>query len=146
MRKISFTPRKGSNKTGLDRLLHQLLKNPGPNTRARRFSRFDKTDVYKENGDLHYRMELPGFDRESIEVRVEDNGLLISAERRADGESERNYLQKGLKDRKVERKYPLPSGIDSADQLTAELNDGILHVQAPLPERDEGETVEVKID
>ncbi len=145
MRKIVIGPRNRSMKPLMsNQLFRSLVSDLGGGSRS---PRFENTDIYEEDGTLHYKLELPGFEKDRVKVHTRKNKLSIEAERREENvASDRNYLARGIKQNTVRRSYPLPKGIDSAQELDAEFDNGILHISAPLPEEEEQETVEVKID
>ncbi|MCF7876362.1 Hsp20/alpha crystallin family protein [Candidatus Bipolaricaulota bacterium] len=148
MRKIAISPRNRSTAPFFgSSLFGKLINDLNTGKTSTGSSRFENTDIYEENGTLHYKLELPGFTKEEIKVQTRENKLLIVGELTEENEAEeRNYLARRNKRTRVKRSYPLPKGIDSAEELTAEFDNGVLHITTPIPEKEEKETVEVKID
>jgi len=77
-------------------------------------------------GDERLRITLAvaGFKPDELEVRVEDTQLTIRG-RRADDESERVYLYRGIASRQFQRSFVLAEGIEVQG---AHLDNGLLHV------------------
>ncbi len=148
MRRIALTPRRSSTGSLLgNQLFRNLLGDLAKTSNNTGRDRFKNTDIYEEDGSLHYELELPGFDKDEIKVQTKETKLLITGETEREEEDEkRNYLSRRRKRTRVKRSYPLPKGIEDAGDLTAEFENGVLHITSPLPEKDEKETIEVKID
>lgn len=91
-------------------------------------------EVKDKNGNFVVTAELPGLTKEEIKVEVIENSLVIEGERKREKEekgeefyrSERYYG-------KFYRSIPLPKGAN-AEQVKAELTNGILEVTIPVPE------------
>lgn len=91
-------------------------------------------DVQQCNDNLVISAELPGLKKEDVKVEVADDTLVIQGERKQQHKEdhpgyhrfERNYGR-------FYRAIRLPEGA-RADQVKAELKDGILAVSIPVPE------------
>lgn len=80
--------------------------------------------------------DLPGFEREDIEVQVENNTLTLRATREEETEEEgSNYLHRERSTSSLSRSVTLPDPVDEAD-ASASYNNGVLTVT--LPKRDRG--------
>ena len=93
--------------------------------------------------------DLPGFDRDGIDVRVDDGRLTIAAERDAERDAERGdadsrYLRRERRHESVTRTVDLPPTARPED-ATATSRHGVLTVTVPLdvPEADEGHRIDV---
>ena len=92
------------------------------------------------DGDDAYTVEVdvPGFSRDEIDVRVTDDTLTIEAdhEHEAGTESEQ-YLRREREHRSMRRSIRLPDPVD-ADAVSATMRDGVLTVTIPKEEDMEG--------
>ena len=92
------------------------------------------TDVFRENGTLVVRSELPGIDPETeLTIDVEGNVLHIAGEKKTEREVEDEHRY--LRERRFgsfRRDVLLPEGVD-AEAITASYDQGILTVEVPLP-------------
>ena len=89
-----------------------------------------RTDVI-DNGDAYeLNAELPGMEKENISLRVENDTLTISAERKTeDNTNEPNYIRRERFASSFTRSFGL-EGID-ADAITASYVNGVLKINLP---------------
>ena len=78
--------------------------------------------------DQHYlvNFDIPGVQRDDLNIELTGNRLVVSGERRAEG--------KGARERygKFQHVFTLPDGV-TADGLVAEHKDGVLRLSIPKP-------------
>ena len=87
----------------------------------------------------HVEVDLPGMKKEDIEIRVEDNTLIISGERKVKEEiKEENYYKVESKFGTFSRSFSLPDDAD-IEKIHAESVDGVLEVVVPKLEVQEVE-------
>lgn len=92
-------------------------------------------DVLDEGDKIRVIADLPGFNKEDIEVYVEDGDLVIRAERKEEREEkEVNYLRRERKVGRIYRRISLPKDIDF-ERVKANYNNGILEVVIPKSEK-----------
>ncbi len=110
--------------------------------------RFGNTDIYEEDGVLHYEMELPGLGKEDIDTRVKGDQLIVTGETRQRKEKEEtNYIHRGRRYGKFRRTFGLPEEVKDPEKLKATFKDGVLDISVDLSESlTEEETVEVEIE
>ena len=92
-------------------------------------------DIYSE--DDHYmvvEMQAPGFDREHIDISVNEGVLEIRGQRTEKEENKRQWMVRESSS-SFARRIALPKGADS-ENISAELDKGVLKVVVPveLPE------------
>jgi HSP20 family protein len=94
------------------------------------------TDMYRENGTLVIKAELPGLDpAKDIEIAVEDDLLTIRGHKSADNEViEKDRFMKERLFGSFERRIPLPDGV-KAEAIAAGYDKGVLTVKVPVPEK-----------
>lgn len=92
--------------------------------------------VFDRDGALIVRLELPGLERKDVEVRVEDQVLVVEGERLddrpADGGVDRSRWGYGP----FRSEVALPHPVD-ADDVKARFRNGLLEVAVPQPRREE---------
>ncbi len=101
-------------------------------------------DVYEDTEKLVIKAELPEMDQKEIEVKVEDNHLMIRGERKLEKEEKKeNY-------HKIERSYgcfsrsfTLPTTVDQ-EKIKATYDRGVLKVE--LPKREETKPRQISVD
>lgn len=102
-------------------------------------------DVAEYDDEFVVMADLPGFDRDGIDVRVDDGRLTIAAERDAEREdAERRYLRRERRHESVTRTVDLPPTVRPED-ATAAYRHGVLTVTIPLDvvHADEGHRIDV---
>ncbi|MFP3953465.1 MAG: Hsp20/alpha crystallin family protein [Candidatus Acetothermia bacterium] len=125
-----------------DSLFNQLFQDMEKEFFDMGFGRFGNTDIYEEDGSVHYEIEMPGMNKEDIKVRTRDNRLVVTGKvSQEDEKKDKNYISKGRRYGRFQRTFPLPEEIEDPNDLTAKFENGILHVQAPLRESSEEEDV-----
>jgi HSP20 family protein len=100
-------------------------------------------DIYETNDALNVVLEVPGVDKNSVDIRVEDGVLKI--EGRLDF-SKYQGLQPLYTEYNVghySRSFRLSSKIDQ-NKIAAELNDGVLSLVLPKVEDAKPRTIQVK--
>jgi HSP20 family protein len=112
------------------------------------FPGFGRTDIYLKDKTLVIETELPGARKEDIQVRVEDNRLVITGEvRRYEEVRDENYIRMGRRYGAFRRVFPLPEEVEDKKAVRAKFENGVLRVEIPLKRVPETEDVfEVKIE
>ena len=88
---------------------------------------------------------IPGFEKEEINVNLQDNVLTVNAERAEEKKDEtENYLYREIKRGSFERSVRLPEGAKT-DKISAEYKSGILTLSIPKSEKALPKEIEVKI-
>ena len=89
------------------------------------------TDVFTKNNELVVEAHLPNFERDDIDIQVEENALVISAERHEKEEDkEKKYVVRESSS-SFYRRIALPKRADT-ENIAADLKDGVLKVKVPL--------------
>ena len=100
-------------------------------------------DIREEDGQIIVSADMPGVEKEEINVKADEDKVEISAESSAEVKEENEkYFRKERRSRKFRRTVPWPRSIDP-DTVTAEYEDGVLEVSAEA-EEDSGMNVEVE--
>jgi len=103
-------------------------------------------DLWEDNDSLKARVEMPGSKKEDIDVSLEDNNLIVSAEKKCEGE---NKGQSGLRSEcyygRFYRSISLPYAVD-AEKVKAHYRDGVLNLELPKSEEAKRKQIEVKVE
>jgi HSP20 family protein len=105
-----------------------------------------QVDVFERGNNLVVRADLPGLDRDNIDVEVENDSLIIRGERRSENEdNQEGYYRSERSYGSFYRAIPLPDGVD-ANACNATFKDGVLEVTLPKPpeSKSKGKRIEVK--
>lgn len=94
-------------------------------------------EMFQRGNDLVVRADVPGLQKDDLDVRVENGTLIISGERRQEQEEDRQGMH--LSERRYGsffRTIALPEDV-SDDEVSATYQDGVLEVTVPIPEQRE---------
>ncbi|NIA10797.1 MAG: Hsp20 family protein [Nitrospiraceae bacterium] len=102
-----------------------------------------KVEMYETPDELIVKAEMPGFDKDSIDVRVRGRYLIIKGTKKQEEEKkeEKNTLYSESFYGEVQRVIPLPMDVKQ-EGIEATYDKGILEVRLP---KTEAERKEVKI-
>jgi HSP20 family protein len=103
-------------------------------------------ETFQRNGKLIVRADLPGLDKDSVDVEVNDGVLTISGERKEEHEEDRDgYYRSERSYGQFYRAIPLPEGVDE-ERCDATFKDGVLEISfdAPKPEQRKARKVQVR--
>ncbi len=89
------------------------------------------TDVYTKDNALVVEAHLPNFEQSDINIQVEDNALIVSAERHEKEEDKSKKYVVRESSSSFYRRIALPKRAD-ANKIEAHLDEGVLKVQIPL--------------
>jgi HSP20 family protein len=89
------------------------------------------TDVYTKDNQLKVEAHLPNFEQNDVNIQVEDNALVISAERHEKEEDKSKKYVVRESSSSFYRRIALPDRADT-DKIEAKLDDGVLKVSVPL--------------
>lgn len=91
-------------------------------------------EVKHKESNFVVTVELPGIPKEDVKVEVIEEALVIEGEKKMVKEKkEEGFFRSERSYGKFYRSIPLPKGA-KADQIKAELTNGVLEVVIPVPE------------
>jgi HSP20 family protein len=91
-------------------------------------------DVFDEGGSIVVKAELPGISRNDIEIKLIDNMLEITGEKKTEEKIDRrDYLRVERSYGRFSRTLRLPEGLDG-EHVTANFADGVLEIKIPRVE------------
>lgn len=101
-------------------------------------------EVVERDGRLVVRADVPGLEKDNVNVEIDDGQLVISGERRQEHEERREGLYRS--ERVYGRFYraiPLPDGAD-AEHATATFKNGVVEIGMPMTGRRQPRRVQVQ--
>ena len=88
-------------------------------------------DVLENGEEVVLRAELPGVKPEEVDVRIEDNVLTLSGEKKFENEEKKDqYLRVERYYGKFSRAFTLPYYVDTG-KVSADYKDGVLTLHLP---------------
>ena len=101
-------------------------------------------DILERGGEIVFKIDLPGLSQNEIEVRVEENTLIVQGERRFIKEAlDENYIQMERPYGTFRRVFNIPRAIDQ-ENVKASSKDGVL--QVILPKRQGAQLKQVLVE
>jgi len=101
-------------------------------------------DIIDEKENIKVCADLPGMNKDEIEVTVENNVLTIKGEKKEERETkEKGYVRSERYYGAFHRSFTLPSGVDT-NKVNANYKEGVLEIT--LPKREDAKTRQIKVD
>jgi HSP20 family protein len=98
-------------------------------------------DIYETDTGYLIAMDLPGIDREALELDVDENRLVVKGTR----EIEASRQQRTERPRgKFLRTFSVPPSVDQA-KIAAEYKDGVLQIRLPKRSEQKPKKIDIKI-
>ncbi len=102
------------------------------------------TDVMEEEDKVIVTTDMPGIEKEGIELSLKDNSLVISAGRGKEEESEKEgYIRKERTYARYHREILLPEGV-TEEGASAKLHNGVLTVTLPKLKKEAGKKIRIE--
>jgi len=108
------------------------------------FERADWTpaaDIYESESGYLIAMDLPGINRDALEIDVDDNRLLVRGTRTiSESKQHRAERPRG----KFLRTFSVPGSVDQS-KIGAEYKDGVLQIRLPKRGEQKAKKIDIKI-
>jgi HSP20 family protein len=108
------------------------------------FEREDWTtasDIYETESGYLIALDLPGIDRNAVEIDIDDNRLVVKGTRAiAESRQHRTERPRG----KFLRTYSVPGSVDQG-KIAAEYKDGVLQISLPKQTEQKPKKIDIKI-
>ena len=104
---------------------------------------FPPINVFQQGDDVLALMELPGVDKNDLQIQAKANTIRISGKKRVDYPKEASVHRRERVTGEFDRTLSLPVQVD-ADRIKAEYRDGLLALYLPRAESDKPHTIKVK--
>lgn len=102
------------------------------------------TDVMEEDDKVTVTTDMPGIEKEGIELSLKDNALVISAGHGKEKDSEKEgYIRKERTYTRYHREILLPEGV-SEEGASAKLHNGVLTVTLPKLKKESRKKIRVE--
>jgi HSP20 family protein len=130
----------------VNRVLGDFYGTRGSDDVMRRGSWIPPVDIYEgQNHEMIIKAEMPDIRQEDLDIRVEDNTLTITGEKKLDQTLNKEQFHR------VERAYgqfsrsfSLPATIDT-EHVSADYKNGVLTVRLPMREEAKPKQIQVQV-
>lgn len=103
-------------------------------------------DLYEEKDDIVVKAELPGMEKDNIEVNLTDHTLTLKGEKKKEHEVKKeNYYRSERSYGSFLRTLELPKDVHG-DKVKANFKNGVLEVRLPKTAEAKAKEVKVKVD
>ncbi len=125
---------------------NNLLSGPAKKL-AKSGARTPVTDMWETKNEVMAQVELPGVNKDDIDIDVDDKGIRISVEKedkKQDEDMEKGYYSCERSYSGYYRYFPLPENTDK-ENIDASYKDGVLELKIPKREVDKKETKKIEV-
>lgn len=119
----------------------QRRSQPGNDDEFERADWTPAADIYETETGFLVALDLPGIQREALEIDIDDNRLMVKGVRIVDEtKTRRTERPRG----RFLRAFAVPASVDQA-KIGAEYKDGVLQIRLPKRAEQKAQKIEVKI-
>jgi HSP20 family protein len=127
----------------INRLLRESLNAEGPEETLTTTGFAPPVDIYEDEHNFTLKIEVPGVEEKDIDVRIENNTLIVHGERKFEKEEkEENYLRVERQYGSFTRSFMLPNSVDPG-QVSAHYGKGVLKIN--LAKKAEAKPKQIKV-
>lgn len=101
-------------------------------------------DVVERDDEFFVAVDLPGFEREDIEIKATNHTLRVRAEHEESFDEERDqFVRHERRHESVDRSIRLPGEVDP-ESVTARMKNGVLSVTLPRIEMEDERRIDIE--
>ena len=128
------------------RLFEDYYGRRGEDDVMRRGAWVPPVDIFEKDHVVTLKAELPDMQRDDIDIRVENNTLTISGEKKMEKDvHEDNFHRIERTYGQFSRSFSLPATIDT-EKVSADYRNGVLTVKLPLREEAKPKQIQVAVN
>lgn len=101
---------------------------------------YPAADVYENNGEYIVAVDLPGIDRQTLDISIDEDRLTVRGIRPDDPNRQRGECPRG----KFLRTFSVPPSVDQG-KIKASYKDGVLQVHLPRQPERKAQRIEIKV-
>lgn len=111
-----------------------------------RFTKVPAVELAETQEAINLKLELPGIDKKDLDIKVTENAVYISGERKQETTTNENGVTKTeFHYGNFQRVIPLSTRIQNTE-VKAEYKDGILNLTLPKTSEEKNKVVKVNLD
>ena len=126
----------------LQKALDSTYRRAGQQTGWGAHRAFPPINVFRQNDEYVVVAEMPGVDKDGLEIQIDGSQLRVRGERRIEKAEGTSVHRRERRDGKFDRTFELPIRVD-ADKAQANFDNGILAVKLPQAESDKPKSVAI---
>lgn len=110
---------------------------------------YPEIDIVKKDNAYVVSLDLPGMEKDQIELTLEDDRLIVSGERQTSQSASNEedgavYYRQERSFGTFERSFSLPDNAD-VDNISAEYENGVLEVTVPVIEKKDSKGIKIEV-
>ncbi|MCL4342898.1 MAG: Hsp20/alpha crystallin family protein [Candidatus Thermoplasmatota archaeon] len=106
----------------------EMLKNIGDRGKEILSFIYPPITMYESGTDIIIEADMPGFEKKEIDVRLDNNAVLINASRKKE-EAGTTFIDQ--RPEKISKRIRLPYDVDQGAEITAKYQNGVLTLTIP---------------
>ncbi len=104
-----------------------------------------KTDVIDRDKEVLVKVELPGIDKEDLNISIANNRLVIKAKTRHEKKEETgDYIKQEISKNEIYRLLTLPADVDDDSKVKTSFKNGVLELAIPKQKVSHRRRIEVE--
>ena len=108
------------------------------------FGKLPKIDVIDRDKEIFVKAELPGFDKEDLDISIANNQLVIKAKSCHEEKEEKgDYLKQEISKSEIYRSLLLPADVEE-ENVTTSFKNGVLKLT--IPKQKKSQRNQIKLD
>jgi HSP20 family protein len=102
-------------------------------------------DLYEDNNELVAKVELPGLDKDDIDVSISDHTLTVKAEKKQEEEiKDKNYYRVERSHGAIRRSVELPADVET-ENIKAIYKNGLLEIRMPRAREEQNKQKRIEV-
>ncbi len=134
----------------VENMFHNMWRNPFhheklPDTFSfSSLSKMPKIDVVDRDKEIFVKAELPGFDKDDLDISIANNRLVIKAKTcKEEKEEKGDYLKQEIRQSEIYRSVFLPDEVDD-EKIKTSYKNGVLEMTIPKQEKSQRKQIKVE--
>jgi HSP20 family protein len=127
----------------MNRLFDSLA--PSENSGGRSIDFIPAAEMHETPHSVELKLEVPGLEAKDLDVRVTEQAVAVSGERRSETKTEQGGMTRSeFRYGKFQRVIPLPARVQN-DQVKADYKNGVLSLSLPKAEDEKNKVFKVNL-
>jgi len=134
----------------VENMFHNMWSNPFhhekfPDTFSfSSLNKVPKIDVVDRDKEIFVKAELPGFDKDDLDISIANNRLVIKAKTcKEEKEEKGDYLKQEIRQSEIYRSVFLPDDVDD-EKIKTSYKNGVLEMTIPKQEKSQRKQIKVE--
>jgi len=99
-------------------------------------------DIYEDKGNVVLKMEMPGVTKENLDIKIDNNILIIHGRKKGQEAEKTHYLLHEIKDGDYYQEYSIDDTIDK-NKIDASLDKGVVTLTLLIKESEKPRKINV---